>query len=161
ADKLRLIRSPAFVLINGINFRPYAMLLLSPLNEVRIAARLVVVTDGDGADVAQGEVTTGARRTGDLEVLVGLEAADLLDVVINDYSLKTELVRAGNADVQRNVYLKLHARSGDRRDSAVRQADAAQTVAIHKFFKMTRKGDFARLVAEEINTAHHSLCQAI
>ncbi|MBB4264001.1 hypothetical protein [Bradyrhizobium sp. CIR3A] len=36
ADKLRLIRSPAFVLINGINFRPYAMLLLSPLNEVRI-----------------------------------------------------------------------------------------------------------------------------
>ncbi|MBB4399203.1 hypothetical protein GGD62_008353, partial [Bradyrhizobium sp. ERR14] len=36
ADKLRLIRSPAFVLINGINFRPYAMLLLSPLSEVRI-----------------------------------------------------------------------------------------------------------------------------
>ncbi|WP_146101407.1 TOPRIM nucleotidyl transferase/hydrolase domain-containing protein [Bradyrhizobium sp. AC87j1] len=66
ADKLRLFRSAAFVLIKGIDFQPYAKLLLSPLNEVRIADRLVVVTDGHGADVAEGEVkqpAPGATRS--------------------------------------------------------------------------------------------------
>ncbi len=48
-----------------------------------------------------------------------LGAADLLDVVINDYSLETELVRAGNAGVLKDVYLKLHPCSGDKWDAAV------------------------------------------
>lgn len=152
ADKLRLFRSAVFVPIDGVDFQPYAKLLLSPYNEVRIADRLVVLTDGDGGEVAEGVMTSGAGRKRDLEALVvGLGAGDLLEVVINDYSLESELVRAGNADVLKEVYLKLHPRSGDKWDAAVALAGAAQAVAIQKLFETTRKGDFAQLVAEEIN----------
>lgn len=152
ADKLRLFRSAVFVPIDGVDFRPYAKLLLSPFNEVRIADRLVVLTDGDGGEVAEGTVTPGAGRKRDLEALAaGLGATALLEVVINDYSLETELVRAGNAAVLKLVYLKLHERSGDKWDAAVAQAGAAQAVAIQKLFETTRKGDFAQLLAEEIS----------
>jgi putative ATP-dependent endonuclease of the OLD family len=152
ADRLRLFRSAVFVPIDGVDFQPYAKLLLSPFNEVRIADRLIILTDGDGGDVAEGQEKPGIARKRNLEALVaGLGAADLLEVVINDYSLETELVRAGNAAVLKEVYLKLHPRSGDKWDAAVALAGAAQAVAIQKLFETTRKGDFAQLVAEEIN----------
>ena len=152
ADKLRLFRSAVFVPIDGVDFQPYAKLLLSPLTEVRIADRLVVLTDGDGAEVAEGAMIPGAGRKRDLEALVaGLGAGDLLEVVINDYSLETELVRAGNTAVLRDVFFKLHPRSGDKWDTAIAEAGAAQAMAIQKLFETTRKGDFAQLVAEEIN----------
>lgn len=61
-------------------------------------------------------------------------------------------MRAGNAAVLRDVYLKLHQRSSDKWDAAVALAGAQQAVAIQKLFEKTRKGDFAQLVAEEINT---------
>lgn len=152
ADKLRLFRSAVFVPIDGVDFPPYAKLLLSPFNEVRIADRLVVLTDGDAGDVAEGAMSPGAGRKRDLEAMaVGLGAGDLLEVVINDCSLETELVRAGNAALLKEVYVKLHPRSADKWDAAVAQAGAAQAVAIQKLFETTRKGDFAQLIAEEIN----------
>lgn len=151
-EKLRLFRSAVFVPIDGVDFEPYTKLLLSPHEEVRIADLLVILTDGDGGEVAAGAEFPGAGRKRKLEaVAAGLGAADLLDVVINDYSLETELVRAGNADLLKQVYLVLHPRSGDKWDAAVAQADAAQAVAIQKLFETTRKGDFAQLLAEEIN----------
>lgn len=151
-DKLRLFRSAVFVPIDGVDFEPYAKLLLSPYNEVRIADRLVVLTDGDGGEVAAGAVTPGAGRKRDLEAVAAkLGASDLLEVVINDYSLETELVRAGNGAPLKGAYVKLHPRSADKWDAAAGQAGAAQAVAIQKLFESTRKGDFAQLVAEEIN----------
>jgi putative ATP-dependent endonuclease of OLD family len=153
ADKLRLFRSAVFVPIDGVDFQPYAKLLLSLFNEVRIADRLVVLTDGDGGEVGEGAMTPGAGRKRDLEAVVaGLGAGDLLEVVTNDYSLETELVRAGNAALLKEVYVKLHPRSADKWDAAVAQAGAAQAVAIQKLFETTRKGDFAQLIAEEINS---------
>ncbi len=153
AEKLRLFRSAVFVPIDGVDFEPYTKLLLSPYQDVRIADRLVVLTDGDGGEVAAGVEFPGVGRKRKLEgVAGGLGAADLLDVVINDYSLETELVRAGNADLLKQVYLVLHPRSGDKWDAAVAEADAAQAVAIQKLFETTRKGDFAQLLAEEIDS---------
>lgn len=152
ADRLRLFRSAVFVPIDGVDFQPYAKLLLSPFNDVRIADRLIVMTDGDGGEVAEGAERPGAARKRELDaVAAALGAGDLLEVVINDYSLETELVRAGNAAVLKDVYLKLHPRSADKWDAAVALADAAQAVAIQKLFETTRKGDFAQLVAEELN----------
>ena len=152
AEKLRLFRSAVFVPTDGVDFEPYTKLLLSPYEDVRIADRLVVLTDGDGGEVAAGVEFPGVGRKRKLEgVAAGLGAADLLDVVINDYSLETELVRAGNADLFKQVYLVLHPRSGDKWDAAVAEADAAQAVAIQKLFETTRKGDFAQLLAEEID----------
>lgn len=151
-EKLRLFRSAVFVPIDGVDFEPYAKLLLSPFNEVRIADRLVVLTDGDGGEVAEVAMTPGAGRKRDLEAVAAkLGASDLLEVVINDYSLETELVRAGNGALLKGAYVKLHPRSADKWDAAAGQAGAAQAVAIQKLFESTRKGDFAQLVAEEIN----------
>lgn len=151
-EKLRLFRSAVFVPIDGVDFEPYAKLLLSPYNEVRIADRLVVLTDGDGGEVAEGAVTPGAGRKRDLEAVAAkLGASDLLDVVINDYSLETELVRAGNGALLKGAYVKLHPRSADKWDAAVVQAGAPQAAAIQKLFETTRKGDFAQLVAEDIS----------
>lgn len=151
-EKLRLFRSAVFVPIDGVDFEPYAKLLLSPHEDVRIADRLVILTDGDGGEVSEGAEFPGVARKRKLDAIAaGLGAADLLDVVVNDYSLETELVRAGNADLLKQVYLALHPRSGDKWDVAVAQANAAQAVAIQKLFETTRKGDFAQLLAEEIN----------
>jgi putative ATP-dependent endonuclease of OLD family len=152
AEKLRIFRSAVFVPIDGVDFKPYAKLLLSPFNDIRIADRLVILTDGDGGEVAEGAVTPGAARKVELEETAKtLGATDFLEVVINDYSLETELVRSGNAALLKDVYLKLHKRSAEKWDAAIGQAGAAQAVAIQKLFETTRKGDFAQLVAEEIN----------
>lgn len=151
-EKLRLFRSAVFVPIDGVDFEPYAKLLLSPYQEVRIADFLVVLTDGDGGEVAAGVEFPGVGRKRKLEAIAAdLGAVDILEVVINEYSLETELVRAGNADLLKQVYLVLHPQSGDKWDAAVALADAAQAVAIQKLFETTRKGDFAQLLAEEIN----------
>lgn len=151
-EKLRLFRSAVFVPIDGVDFQPYAKFLLSPYNEVRIADRLVVLTDGDGSEVAEGAITPGAVRKRDLEAIAArLGASDLLEVVINDYSLETELVRAGNEAILKRAYVKLHPRSAEKWDTAAGKVGAAQAAAIQKLFETTRKGDFAQLVADEIN----------
>jgi len=46
-EKLRLFRSAVFVPIDGVDFAPYVTLLLTAVNDVRIADRVVIVTDGD------------------------------------------------------------------------------------------------------------------
>ena len=151
-EKLRLFRSAVFVPIDGVDFEPYAKLLLAPIDEVRIADRLVVLTDGDGGDLDEGEALPGALRKANLEaVATGLGAAGLIEVVINDYSLETELVRAGNGALLKTVYLKLHPRSEAKWDAALAKTDDAQAREIQKLFETTRKGDFAQILAEEIN----------
>jgi putative ATP-dependent endonuclease of OLD family len=152
-DKLRLFRSAVFVPIDGVDFEPYAKLLLTPHEDVRIADRLVVLTDGDGGDAEDGAEIPGAARKRKLDAAVAaLGAADLLDVVINHYSLETELVRAGNADLLKQVYLEFHKQSATKWDAAVAQSGKAQALAIQKLFETTRKGDFAQVLAEEINS---------
>lgn len=152
-EKLRLFRSAVFVPIDGVDFEPYAKLLLTPFDEVRIADRLVVLTDGDGGGLAADGQLPGALRKASLEAAAsGLGAGGLIEVVINDYSLETELVRAGNGALLKAIYLQLHSRSEEKWDAAIAQTGDAQALAIQKLFETTRKGDFAQLLAEAINT---------
>jgi putative ATP-dependent endonuclease of OLD family len=151
-ERLRLFRSAVFVPIDGVDFAPYVKLLLTPYEDVRIADRLVVLTDGDGGDVPPGQETPGGARKRALTALAtGLQAEALLDVIVNDYSLESELVRAGNAATMKAAYLTLHPNSGAKWDAAVGQAGAAQAVAVQKLFDTTRKGDFAQVLADAIN----------
>ena len=69
-DKLRLFRSAVFIPIDGVDFTPYATLLLTPVNDARIADRVVVMTDGDKGvasddddEDADGESGTAAPPT--------------------------------------------------------------------------------------------------
>lgn len=60
-DKLRLFRSAVFLPIDGVDFLPYARLLLTEQNGARIADRVVVMTDGD----KETKTTKKAKAEGD------------------------------------------------------------------------------------------------
>jgi putative ATP-dependent endonuclease of OLD family len=154
ADKLRLFRTAVFVPIDGVDFEPYARLLLTPFKGVRIADRLVVVTDGDATKSVAGKPTLGEARKAKLdEVAKSVGASGALDVMINTYSLESELVIAGNGAVMKEVYLQLHPRSATNWDEAVAKTGADQAEAIQKLFESTRKGDFAQTLAERLSDA--------
>jgi putative ATP-dependent endonuclease of OLD family len=146
----RIFRSAVFVPIDGVDFTPYAKALLSPFNNVRIADRLVIITDGDKHTVEDGKPLPGAERKSDLDTLAAnMHASDFLDVFVNTYSLETELVAAGNAACLKAVYLVLHPQSEDKWDETVAKTGDDRAQAIQDLFKTTPKGDFAQLLAEE------------
>jgi putative ATP-dependent endonuclease of OLD family len=151
-DHLRLFRSAVFVPIDGVDFSPYVKLLLSPYNDVRIADRVVVMTDGDKTKASNGKDNPGELRKKALEELTKeLNASASFTAVVNTYSLETELVTAGNADLLKTVYLELHKNSEAKWEDAVAKAGDEQAKAIQVLFKSTRKGDFAQILAEKIS----------
>lgn len=151
-DKFRCFRSAVFIPIDGVDFEPYAKLLLTAFDDVRIADRLVVLTDGDRGDIDDAGSSPGLLRKQRLDAIAAtLGASDCVEVVINDYSLESELVRAGNGTLMRGVYLQLHKQSEAKWDAAAALTGRDQAAAIQKLFETTRKGDFAQLLAEEIS----------
>lgn len=153
--KYRIFRSAVFVPIDGVDFAPYAKLLLTHYQGACIADRLVVITDGDGWGLTAGATSPGADRKTKLEAFAKEQhALGLLTVSINDYSLESELVLAGNAALMKSVYLSLHERSEENWDKAIAFSDREmQAHAIQALFVKTPKGDFAQLLADAISTA--------
>jgi putative ATP-dependent endonuclease of OLD family len=106
-DKFRIFRSAVFVPIDGVDFECYIRLLLTPYNDIRIADRVVIITDGDRTDEATGTATPGERRkTTYDDIAKNLGASHVFQTVINTYSLETELVNAGNNSLLREAYLR-------------------------------------------------------
>jgi len=151
AAEFRVFRSAVFVPIDGVDFAPYAKALLSPFDGVRIADRLVIITDGDKHTVDDGGPLPGDTRRAALDALAADKgAADILDVCVNTYSLEAELVAAGNAACMKEVYLGLHPRSEAKWNDAIAKDGDARAKAIQELFKTTPKGDFAQLLAEKV-----------
>lgn len=151
-EDLRKFRSAVFVPIDSVDFLPYLKVLLASYNGVRIADRLVIVTDGDKHKASDQKGTPGEKRFAELtSIAAANNAADCLDVIVNTYSLETELVEAGNADLLKYVYLKLHQRSANKWYEAVAHSDTnKKAIAIQELFESTLKGDFAHLLAEKV-----------
>lgn len=154
-ERYRLFRSAVFVPIDGVDFDPYAKLLLTHHEGTCLADRLVVITDGDGWALGPGETSAGADRKAKLQAFAKEQnASALLTVSVNDFSLESELVRAGNEALMKNVYLTLHKKSAAKWDTAIAAAAGEpQARAIQDLFDDTPKGDFAQLLAEAIRTA--------
>ena len=151
-DDLRKFRSAAFVPIDGVDFIPYAKVLLTPFNGTRIADKLVVVTDGDKTTVATGQALPGEQRKKDLEdFALANDARAVLDVFANTYSLESELVAAGNVSVMKEVYLEFHPRSESKWDDALALTGDDQAKSIQALFADTPKGDFAQVLADRID----------
>ena len=147
----RVFRSAAFVPIDGVDFSPYAKALLSSYGGVRIADRLVIVTDGDRHTVDEGQDGPGDRRKNELDALAANKSAeDCLRTFVNSYSLETELVTAGNAAQLKEVYLALHPQSEAKWTEAIAKDGVDLAKAIQDLFKNTPKGDFAQLLAEKV-----------
>jgi putative ATP-dependent endonuclease of OLD family len=151
-DALRLFRTAVFVPIEGIDFKPYLRLLLTPVSDVRIAERVIVLTDGDRGDIEEGRATPGERRKDELIAIAAeLKAADSFDAFINTHSLESELVQVGNADLLKRVYLELRPKSEAKWDRALAETGGTKALAIQSLFRSTRKGDFAQILAEKID----------
>ncbi len=154
-EKQRIFRSAVFVPIDGVDFMPYAQLLLTRHKDARVADRLVAITDGDGWGLAGMRVSPGAARKAKLEAFAfGQNAAHLLHVSVNDFSLESELVLAGNEKVLKAAYLVIHPESETSWNEAIAHADReARASAIQALFGNTAKGDFAQILAEGIRGA--------
>jgi len=153
-EKFQIFRSVVFVPIDGIDFLPYAKALLSPFNGVRIADHLVIVTDGDKHTADTGEESPGEKRRTELRSLAEAKSAsDILHVIVNTYSLETELATAGNEVSMKDVYLTLHPRSEAKWGEAIIKDGDARARAIQELFKNTPKGDFAQLLADKVATS--------
>jgi putative ATP-dependent endonuclease of the OLD family len=150
-EQYRIFRSAVFVPIDGVDFLPYARLLLTSFTDARIADRVVIITDGDGGVSDKTKASPGLVRKQALDgFATEAGASELLDVITNTYSFETELVQAGNADLLKKVYIELHSQSETKWDGAVAKTGDEQASAIQALFKTTRKGDFAQLLAERI-----------
>ena len=68
-EKLRQFQSAVSHPIDGVDFSPYVKLLLSPFNDVRIADRVIVITDGDKAKVMKAEPTLASIEKKNLKLL--------------------------------------------------------------------------------------------
>ncbi|CAB3665857.1 ATP-dependent nuclease [Achromobacter kerstersii] len=151
-EKLRLFRSAIFVPIDGVDFMPYVQLLLAHHKGVRVADRVVAITDGDGWGLAAGQRSPGEIRKVELSRFAAKQgAADLLHVSVNDFSLESELALAGNEALLRNAYLDAHPRSEANWTAALASTGReAQARAIQGLFGNTAKGDFAQILAESL-----------
>jgi putative ATP-dependent endonuclease of the OLD family len=174
-DKLRLFQSAVFVPIDGVDFIPYATLLLSAVNEARISERVIVVTDGDkglpdeeddeeedvepavevvvdaAEPAALESIIPGERRKRELDELAKtLGASDHLTAITSTYSLEAELLEAGNDGILEKAYLALHPRSKKKWQATVVLKGDDRARRVHEIFKQTRKGDFAQLLARLI-----------
>lgn len=172
-DKLRLFQSAVFVPIDGVDFAPYVSLLLTEVDGARIADRVVVMTDGDKGTKSEDEemgndgghdtcaapeeevvddgLIPGERRKFALDRLVGeLGATDYFAAVSSTYSLESELIKAGNADLLGKAYLELHPHSKTKWRNALEKEGDERAKAINKIFKSARKGDFAQVLARRI-----------
>jgi putative ATP-dependent endonuclease of OLD family len=147
----RRFRSTTFIPIDGVDFEPYIRLLVTSQNDVRIADKVVIVTDGDGPETYESGLTPGqARQFNYNEIARTLGADDLCITIINKYSLETELLLAGNKDILRSAFLKIHPRSGKKWDDAAAHVGDDLATQMHELFKDARKGDFAQVLAELI-----------
>lgn len=88
-DKLRLFRSAVFIPIDGVDFSPYATLLLSAVNGTRIADRVVIMTDGDKATSSDDD-EENAENPED-----GIPDPDAVQVNVEDTALSKDNVADG------------------------------------------------------------------
>ena len=130
SDKYQIFRSAVFVPIDGVDFLPYARLLLTPFTDARIADRVVIITDGDGTS-DKAKQSPGQLRKKALDAFAKETGAqELLNVITNTYSFETELVQAGNADLLKTVYLELHPSSEEKWNELVNKTGDTQALAI-------------------------------
>jgi len=132
--------------IDGVDFRPYVEILLRAYEGVRIADRVVVITDADPS-------VPGCRKE-ELEAFATeLNAADKLHVYTNRVTFEHELFTAANKGLLKAVFLGLHPRSEARwneKIEALAESDQPDAFLDLLLTSKTRKGDFAQGIAGKL-----------
>ncbi|PCJ43370.1 MAG: ATP-dependent endonuclease [SAR86 cluster bacterium] len=148
---IRRFRSATFIPIDGVDFLPYIKLLITPQNDIRIADKVVIITDGDGPKKLENNLTAGENRKRIYdEFSEKAEATTTCLTYINKYSLEAELLIAGNHGTLKAAYIAIHPQSEEKWDLAVKNSGDKLAESIHSLFMETRKGDFSQVLAELI-----------
>ena len=145
-DAFLRFKGTAIISIEGVDFKPYVEVLLSPHNEARIADRVVVITDADPS-------VMGDRKKSLEELATELGAKDALHVYVNQNTLEHELFSAGNEALLKLAFLEIHPRSVADWKSLIEDVAAGERPnAFLKLIKSkdTRKGDLAQEIAARI-----------
>jgi putative ATP-dependent endonuclease of OLD family len=109
------------------------------------------VAADDGEEEVDETLIPGERRKRSLERRVAkLGASNYFAAVTSTYSLESELIEAGNADLLEKAYLELHPRSKKKWRNAMELAGDERAKAVHAIFEKARKGDFAQILARLI-----------
>lgn len=139
-------RGTVIIPIDGVDFRPYVELLLRPHKDNRIADNLVVVTDADPK-------LLGNRKIDLEEFATELGANENLHVYTNEVTLEHELYSAGNGEILKQVFLRLHPRSENKWNEFVgnkSEEEQAQGFVDLLIDSSVRKGDFAQELSSTI-----------
>lgn len=109
--------------------------------------------DGDSRDGDNLGLSPGEQRKAALDKLAkNNDAIDCLSAFTSTYTLETELLEVGNTAILRKAYLTLHKNSATKWDAAVKLEGHARAKAMNLIFKHARKGDFAQVLADLIET---------
>lgn len=129
--------------IDGVDFDPYLLLLLSEYQGRRLADGVVVITDEDPA-------VPGDRKAHIIELGTKLGAAGAVSVFVGSPTLEAALF-PGNADLLEAAFRKCHPKT-DRWGEVLSRAEAERGQALVELLEATktRKGEFAQAVAELI-----------
>lgn len=149
-ESWKRFQGATLVSIDGVDFGPYVDLLLKPVNESRIADRVVVVTDKD-PDVP------GDRRKTLTATAQGHGAATVFEVFENAVTLEEALYLPENEVLLKATYLDLHPRSADKwkdrvEDQPLSERPAAFLGLFTSKTNPVRKGDYAQALAIRLET---------
>jgi len=138
----------AILPIGGVDFQPYIRLLLTAIDGVRLAERVVVVTDEDPHLSYNRESLLKNLAT-------DLGAEEQLLVRVGKPTLEAELLLPMNGPLLREVFLSLHPKSVDRWEKDVASLpSASQGGAFVELLAAmdTRKGELSQEIAARISS---------
>ncbi|MCA1441273.1 AAA family ATPase [Ensifer sp. IC4062] len=145
-QKWKRFQSASLVSIEGVDFEPYALLLLTPGQEAPcIAEKLVVVTDRDPD-------APGDREEALKTLAASMGVGDKLSVAVNEVTLEQSLFTAANAPLLKAAFLDLHPKSEKKWAGQIEGVPEAErpNAFLGLFTSRTnavRKGDYAQSLA--------------
>jgi len=147
-DNWKRFQGANIVGIDGVDFEPYVDLLLKPIDESRIADRLVVVTDLD----PKVKGNRGEKLT-DKALAHGAKA--IFSVHVNENTLEQALYLPENIILLKAAFFDIHPQSGERWKTQVEDKPLKdQPQGFLSLFTSennpVRKGDFAQALASRL-----------
>lgn len=139
-------QSASLVSIEGVDFEPYTLLLLTPGPEAScIAEKLVVVTDRDPS-------APGDREEKLKTLAASMGVGNKLSVAVNEVTLEQSLFTAANAPLLKVAFLDLHPKSEKKWADQIEGVSEAErpNAFLSLFTSQTnpvRKGDYAQSLA--------------
>jgi putative ATP-dependent endonuclease of the OLD family len=118
---LERFRGTTMLLVDGIGFPTYLKLLLTPVDDARIAQRIALITDTDRT-TEEGD----PQRVLNYDAEVERHGRERLGIFAGARSLEPQLWQPGNEGVLRDAFLACHSQSQHRWDAVAESEDPSR-----------------------------------